>query len=92
METHALDAAMIAVARATDNRGRMIRLVTNPYDPLQVRAALANVCQKLGQPSQLHRHMTDIAPGLTRVSETDLTHMILLATLLREHIRAGNCK
>jgi hypothetical protein len=79
-----LEAAAIAVANAKDGEGRAIMLCTNPLDVIKVRYSLQSA-SKWFDDADFYFH------GQTPESETAaVENLILLATLLREHIRAGN--
>jgi len=82
--TAMLEAAAIDVANAVDAEGRKIVLCRNPLDVQQVRATLQERTKWLEDPAF---YLEGEKP---QVELTGVEHIILLATLLREHLRAGN--
>jgi hypothetical protein len=82
--TPALEAAAIAVTNAKDGEGRAVLLCDNPLDVQKVRYAIGGAA-KWFEDADFYFH------GQTPESEVAaVENLILLATLLREHIRAGN--
>jgi hypothetical protein len=84
--SQALEDAAIAVHAAVDSEGRKIFLCHNPLDVNQVRATLQEVTLWLKDPAF---YLENESPA---VELTNVDHVILLANLLREHLRAGNLK
>jgi hypothetical protein len=78
-----LEAAAIAVDNAIGPNGLPIRLCQNTLDVERVRYALGTTAEGLKDPSFTYE--SEAASELIA-----LDHLILLATLLREHLRAGN--
>ena len=78
-----LETAAIAVQNAKGPNGLAIRLCQNPLDVERVRYALSAAAEGLKDPS-----FTYESEAATELIALD--HLILLATLLREHLRAGN--
>lgn len=81
--TPELEAAAVAVGHATSSGGTPIMLCQNPLDVRQVREALQYVGKWFEDPAFF---FPDDAAG----ELTAATNLVLLATLLREHLRAGN--
>jgi hypothetical protein len=82
--TAALEDAAVAVTNARDSGGGPIRLCQNPLDVERVRYALGAAAEGLKDPT-----FTYESEGPS-VELTAIDHLILLAVLLREHLRAGN--
>jgi hypothetical protein len=83
--TSELEAAAIAVSNAHDSEGKVVRLCGNPLDLGAVRQALQGVSQWFEDPTfYFHTESTSNAEIAAA------TNLILLATLLREHLKAGN--
>lgn len=82
--TPELEAAAIAVVNAKDWQGRMIVLCTNPLDVHAVR-------QSMGMFQRWSEDIGFYSDGEPEGFELgSVENLILLATLLREHLRAGN--
>lgn len=81
--TPELEAAAIAVNQAMDGTGNPVALVTNPLDVQKVQQALKGVAAWFDDPS----FFFDREPNAHLAAAENL---VLLATLLREHLRAGN--
>ncbi len=84
--TSELEAAAIAVANAKDSKGRAVMLCTNPLDLMRVRASLSQIGSWFEDPAFYSEG--EETPGEAELAAAE--NLILLATLLREHIRAGN--
>ena len=80
--TKELEDAAAAVTNAKDSKGLAINLCTNPMDEFKVRDSIKEVSRWFDDPS--------FYAG-DEVSEINICdNLLLLVTLLREHIRAGN--
>jgi hypothetical protein len=79
--TQALEDAAIAATRATVD-GKAVRICGNPLDPVQVQQAIAETTGRFTDPAFF------VNEGTTRLDICD--HLILLANLYREHLKAGN--
>jgi len=82
--TEALEAAAIAVTNAKDSKGNPIALCPKPLDVHVVRESLAEVSKWTMDPTF---YCQDEGEGAELVA---CTNLILLATLLSEHLKAGN--
>lgn len=82
--TEALEAAAIAVTNAKTSKGQAIMLCPNPLDIHQVRDSMREVAKWTEDPGY---YCQDEGPD---AELTACNNLILLATLLREHLRAGN--
>jgi len=82
--TPELEAAAIAVTHGTDGKGNPVNLCANPLDPLQVRDAMAGIGDLFEDPTFFFEGESSGAV-LAAVE-----NLILLASLLRAHLRAGN--
>lgn len=80
-----LEAAAIAVTNAKDGQGRPVHLCQNPLDVQRVRYALTSATAWFEDPNFF---FADAEPGMGEIAAVE--NLILLATLLREHLRAGN--
>jgi hypothetical protein len=80
-----LEAAAIAVTNAKDSQGNPVRLCQNPLDVVRVKYALTSVTQWFEDPTFF---FADAEPGMGELAAVE--NLILLATLLREHLKAGN--
>ncbi len=80
--TPALEDAAIAVTNAKDGRDLHVKLCGNPLDVASVRAALTEVGGWFVDPSYFFE-----GPAAEQAAATNLA---LLATLLAEHLKAGN--
>lgn len=81
--TPELEAAAIAVARAKDGEERAVILCGNPLDVKKVQEALKGVASWFDDPN----FFFDREPNAALAAAENL---VLLATLLREHLKAGN--
>ena len=83
--TRELDAAVAAVTgiKAKDVDGKTLVLVENPFDVTQVRERMQGVADLFEDPSFFFE-------GEANGELVAVENLILLATLLREHLRAGN--
>lgn len=79
-----LEAAACALTTATSAAGHAVNLCGNPLDVHQVRDALKTVADWFEDPS----FFGEGEPVQTELAAVN--NLILLATLLREHLRAGN--
>lgn len=76
----------MAVNNARDGSGNPVFLCANPLDVHAVRAGLGNIARSFEDPAFWYE---DEHAG-AEVAAVD--NIILMATLLREHLRAGNTK
>jgi len=83
--TVALAQAATAVTNAKDGAGTILHLCANPMDVHQVRDSLQGVADLFEDPSFFFEGESPTSAELTAVNS-----LILLATLLREHLLAGN--
>lgn len=81
--TQALEEAAIAVTNAKNGAGLAVHLCQNPLDVSAVREALTCVADWFEDPA----FFFESAPNGEMAA---VENLILLATLLREHLRAGN--
>jgi hypothetical protein len=81
--TPALTAAASAVANAKGEDDAPVSLVDNPFSVHQVREKLQGVADLFEDPSFFFE-------GLPNAELVAVENLVLLATLLREHLRAGN--
>lgn len=81
--TPELEAAAIAVNRARSGEGTPVALVTNPLDVKKVQEALKGIAGWFEDPN----FFFDREPNAALAAAENL---VLLATLLREHLKAGN--
>jgi hypothetical protein len=82
--TPALGAAAIAVQNAKSPKGLPINLCGNPLDVERVRYALGAAAEGLKDPTFTYESEE---PTVELVA---IENLILLAVLLREHLKAGN--
>jgi hypothetical protein len=82
--TAELEAAAVAVSIAKDGRGNIIRICKNPLDVEQVRYALGAAAEGLKDPSFTYESEEPTVELMA------IENLVLLATLLREHLKAGN--
>jgi hypothetical protein len=82
--TAELEAAAIAVNNAKGPNGLPIRLCQNPLDVERVRYALGAASEGLKDPTFTYES------DEPTVELTAIENLILLANLLREHLKAGN--
>ncbi len=82
--TQALEDAAIAVTNAKTSAGKLIILCPNPLDVHEVRDSLKEVAKWTEDPGY---YCQDEGPD---AELTACSNVILLATLLREHLKAGN--
>ena len=83
--SQALEDAAIAVANAKDGRGSPVHLCRQPFDVHAVRATMSEVARWFEDPAFYTEGEEEPAAEIAAVE-----NLILLATLLREHLRAGN--
>lgn len=81
--TPELEAAAIAVTEARNSKGAPILLCPRPLDVHQVREALQMVSKWFEDPAFFF-------PEDPNAQLTAAHNLVLLATLLREHLKAGN--
>ena len=81
-----LEAAAIAVTRAMGPKGLPVLLCPNPLDVHAVRASLGDVSRSFEDPAFWYE---DEHQGAEMAA---VENIILLANLLREHLKAGNTK
>ena len=89
--TEALEAAAIAVTRAVNGCGCPVMLCRNPLDAHVVEESLREASSWFIDPNFFFIDCRDDParePGNTRLAAA--TNLILLTTLYREHIKAGN--
>lgn len=84
--TAALEDAAVAVSAAKGANGLPVHLCQNPLDVHSVRTALSDHARSFEDPAFFYE---DEHAGAEMAAAENL---ILLATLLREHLRAGNIK
>lgn len=82
--TPELEDAAIAVTNAKTSKGLAIVLCPNPLDVHQVRDSMKEVAKWTEDPAY---YCADEGPD---AELTACSNIILLATLLREHLKAGN--
>jgi hypothetical protein len=82
----ALETAAIAVANATDRHGKSIVLCANPFDVHHVADRMTEFAGWFVDPSFFFP--TDGEGPDAKLKAVE--NLILLATLFREHLRAGN--
>lgn len=84
--TPELEAAAIAVQNAKSANGLAVHLCPNPLDVHAVRVSLSDFSRSFEDPAFYYE---DEHAGAEMAA---VDNIILLATLLREHLRAGNTK
>lgn len=80
-----LETAACAVTMAKSAEGLPVNLCDNVFDVQRVRQSLINVAGWFEDPAFYGHGETQPAAEIAAA-----TNLILLATLLREHLRAGN--
>jgi hypothetical protein len=84
LHTDALEGAAIAVCNAKDSAGKPIMLCPNPMDVHAVRDSMTEVLNWAKDPAY---YCQDEGEGAEIAA---LKNLILLSTLLLEHLKAGN--